>query len=193
LGNTGVDSVGASTIGGRIGASNGSVAGISSADNPAGVIIVDAQSAKQAQGDVDAAAEMIDAQAATPLADTELAGQTIRPGSYSADSITITGTLTLDASGDANAVFVFHAATLTVAEGSRIVLTGTPSDASPGCAVYWRIGTSATVGAGSRFVGTVIADGSVTTGSGAEVLGRLIARNGSVRLDSATIGLPACS
>jgi hypothetical protein len=49
------------------------------------------------------------------------------------------------------------------------------------------------VGAGSRFVGTVIADGSVTTGSGAEVLGRLIARNGSVRLDSATIGLPACS
>ena len=87
-------------------------------------------------------------------------------------------------------MFVFVTTdTLTIAGSSQVVLTGS----AQACNVFWRIGSSATLGTGSSFVGTVIADASITAAANSDVDGRLIARNGSVTLDTASITVPTCA
>ena len=62
----------------------------------------------------------------------------------------LTGTLTLDAQGDPNAVFVFQiGSTLTTASNSSVrVING-----GQNCNVFWQIGSSATLGTGTTFAG----------------------------------------
>ena len=121
----------------------------------------------------------------------DLGGRTLAPGVYnSASSIGLTGTLTLDAGGDSSAVFVFQAgSTLTTASASRVSLT----NGAQSCNVFWQIGSSATLGTGSTFRGTVIALASITVTTGVTVDGRVLARDGAVTLDTATITRPVCA
>ncbi len=189
LGNTGVDSTGPTAITGQVGASNGSVTGFSASENP-GVIVVDSPSAVQAQLAAQRVSLELDALAATPLPADVLAGQTIGPGVYGAATLGVTGTVTLDAGGDPNAVFVFQSTTtLTVSPGSQIVLAG----GTQACNVFWRLGSSATFGTGSTFAGTVIAEQSITVSTGADMVGRLIALNGAASLDTDTIDVGTCT
>jgi ice-binding like protein len=189
LGNTAVASTGPTTVTGYIGVSNGPTPSLSSAANPAGLIIVSAQTARQAQLAVDDAIAELDGLAETELPAADLVTQ-IGPGTYSSATLGVTGTVTLDAGGDPNALFVFESAgTLTVAAASQIVLDGGARE----CNVFWRIASTATLGSGSTFVGTLIADDSITAASGADVAGRLIARNGAVTLDSDSIAIPTCA
>jgi hypothetical protein len=126
----------------------------------------------------------------------EFGGQTLTPGVYKANvSAGITGTLTLDALGDPSAVWVFQiGSTLTTAaENSTVSLV---NGASP-CNVYWQIGSSATLGTNTTFVGTVLAHTSISATTGASVNGRLLADagatgNGAVTLDSNRIFLGPC-
>lgn len=188
LGNTSVESSGVAVIAGQVGASNGPIRGLSSIDNPAGMIIVSPQSALVAQQSVDDAVAEIDGGTSAPVG--ALSRKTIGPGAHAAAAFDISGTLTLDGGGDPNAVFVFVATNdLTVAGSSQVVLTG----GAQACNVFWRIGSSATLGTGSIFVGTVIADVSITAAANSDVDGRLIARNGSVTLDTASIAVPTCA
>ncbi|MEJ7756073.1 MAG: ice-binding family protein [Nocardioidaceae bacterium] len=85
----------------------------------------------------------------------DLGGQRLTSGVYkSASSIGLTGTLTLDAQGDPNSVFVFQAGTtLTTASASRVLLV----NGAQACNVYWQIGSSATLGTNSTFIGTILA------------------------------------
>ncbi|MEP6812569.1 MAG: ice-binding family protein [Actinomycetota bacterium] len=126
----------------------------------------------------------------SPIA-ADLGGQTLVPGVYnSASSIGLTGTLTLNAGGDPNAVFVFQAGSaLTTASGSSVSLT----NGAQACNVFWVVGSSATIGTGSSFRGTVIALTSITLTTGATVEGRVLARNGAVTLDTNTITKPSCA
>jgi hypothetical protein len=122
----------------------------------------------------------------------DLTGKTLKRGVYtSGSSIGLTGELTLDAEGDPDAVFVFQAgSTLTTGKSSsKVTLI---NGASP-CNVFWQVGTSATLGTGSSFVGTILAKSSITATTGAKVRGRLLARNGAVTLDTNTITKPACT
>jgi hypothetical protein len=121
----------------------------------------------------------------------DLGGRTLVPGVYtSASSIGLTGVLTLDARGNANAVFVFQAgSTLTTASASRIVLI----NGAQSCNVYWQVGSSATLGTGSTFRGSIIALTSITVTTGVTIDGRALARNGAVTLDSDTITTSACA
>jgi hypothetical protein len=115
-----------------------------------------------------------------------LGGQTLVPGLYkSTSSLEITsGDLTLDAQGDPDAVFIFQmASTLTTTSGRRIILSGGASASN----VFWQVGSSATLGTASVFQGTIMADQSITLGTGATLNGRLLARIGGVSLDSNTI------
>jgi len=117
---------------------------------------------------------------------TELGGTTLTPGVYdSADgTFQITGTLTLNAEGDPDGVFVFKtASTLITATGSNVLLT----DGARYCRTFWGVGTSATLGTNSHFVGHIFAMSSITANTGATVQGQLLARNGAVTLDSNTI------
>ncbi len=120
----------------------------------------------------------------------DLGGETLTPGVYKADAFAITGTLTLDAQADPNAVWIFQAgSTLITAPNSRVVLI---NSAQP-CNVFWQVGSSATLGVGSTFVGTVLALTSITANTNATVEGRLLARNGAVTLDSNTVTRPVCA
>src|ERR1039457_4898948 len=83
----------------------------------------------------------------------DLGGLTLTPGVYKdPSSFAITGTLTLDAGGDTNAVWIFQAgSTLITATSSVVHLI---NGAQP-CNVFWQVGTSATIGTSSTFVGNI--------------------------------------
>jgi len=122
----------------------------------------------------------------------DLAGRTLTQGVYnSGSSIGLTGALTLDGAGNADSVFVFQAgSSLTTGSAGRVNLT----NGARSCNVFWQVGSSATLGTGSRFVGTLMAQQSITATTGATVVGRLLARNGAVTLDTNTITRPtACA
>jgi hypothetical protein len=126
----------------------------------------------------------------SPIA-ADLGGRTLRPGVYnSASSIGLTGTLTLDGRGNPNATFVFQAgSTLTTASASQVKLV----NGAEACNVYWQVGSSATLGTGSSFRGTILALTSITVTTGATVHGRVLARNGAVTLDTNTITRSICA
>lgn len=115
----------------------------------------------------------------------DLGGKTLTAGVYTfSSSAQLTGTLTLKGNG----VFIFQTgSTLTTASNSRVLLTG----GAQACGVYWKVGSSATIGSGTQFKGTVIALTSITMVTGATILpGRALARNGAVTLDTNRISMP---
>jgi hypothetical protein len=116
----------------------------------------------------------------------DLGGQTLGPGLYNAtSSVGITGTLTLN--GTATSVFVFQiGSALTVNVGSQVVLTGGAQAAN----VFWQVGSSASINTGAVFVGTILAQASVSLGTNAVLDGRAFARTGAVTLLSNTIVQP---
>ena len=147
--------------------------------------------ANQAQIDLTTAYNDAAGRSSTATVTADLAGQTLTPGVYSSPiSLGLSGALTLDAQGDPNAVFVFRAgSTLTTGSNSSVLLT---NGASP-CNVFWQVGSSATLGTGTQFVGTVLALTSATLNTGANVSGRILARNGAVTLDTNVITTTACA
>lgn len=122
---------------------------------------------------------------------TELGETVLPPGVYNSATGTfgITGTLTLDALNDPAAMFVFQMeSSLITASASRVVCTG---GAQP-CNVHWQVGSSATLGTYSEFVGNIYALTSITVTTGVVIYGRVLARNGAVTLDSDTISTTIC-
>ena len=124
-----------------------------------------------------------------PIAD-DLGGDVLTAGVYnSASSIGLNGTVTLDAQGDEDAVFVFQAGSTLITEtGSTVALT----NGAQACNVYWQVGSSATLKTTTTFVGTIFALESISLQTGATVDGRVLARNGAVTLDTNTITRPEC-
>jgi hypothetical protein len=57
--------------------------------------------------------------------------------------------------------------------------------------IYWQIGSSATLGVGSTFNGSILAQASITVDTGATANGRLLARTAAVTLDDNIITVPA--
>lgn len=159
-------------------------------------IVVGAQHASDpvaAQGIADLTVAYNDAAGRTlcPIAVAgNLGGQTLAPGLYkSTSSLEISsGDLTLDAQGDANAVFIFQmASTLVTTSGRRVILAGGARAKN----VFWQVGSSATFGTTSAFVGTVMADQAITMQTGATLEGRVLARIAATNFASNAVVLPA--
>ncbi len=184
LGGSTVTNTGASTVNGNVGVSPGtSVTGF-----PPGIIIggtVNANNAvaMQAQSDLTAAYNSLAGTACTTdLTGQDLGGLTLTPGVYCfSTSAQLTGTLTLNAQGNASALWIFKTgSSLTTASGSSVVVINGGS----GCNVYWQVGSSATVGTGSNMAGNILALSSITLNTGANLSGRALARTGAVTLDT---------
>jgi len=145
-----------------------------------------------AQGQLDLTTAYNDAAGRTVGAVTmagNLGGQTLAPGLYkSATSLEISsGDLTLDAQGDANAVFIFQmGSTLITTSGRQVILNCGAQAAN----IFWQVGSSATLGTTSVFKGNILALASITANTGATLDGRALARNGAVALDANTITVP---
>jgi len=120
---------------------------------------------------------------------TDLTGRTLQPGVYQGN-LSLTKTVTLDNSTNPDAVFIFQASsTLITSSGSVVKFTAPHAS----CNVFWQVGSSATLGTHSTFVGTVLARASVTAQTGATVTGRLLASTGAVTLDTNLIKTPLCA
>ncbi len=191
LGGSDVNNTGSSRLYGDLGVSPGSVI----SGFPPGQVIgggthtADAVAA-QARADTTAAYLQLAGQVATSdLSGIDLAGLTLTAGVYRYTSAALlSGTLTLDAQGDPNAVFVFQTgSTLTTASGSRVQVINAGSN----CNVFWQVGSSATLGTTTTFVGNLLALTSITLRTGATVSGRVLVRNGSATLDANDV--TACS
>lgn len=189
LGAETVTSTGPTVIDGDVGVSPGSeITGF-----PPGVINGEPHQADgpatQAQSDLVAAWNGLNNEPCElTLDDRELGGLVLTPGVYcfTSPSATLTGQLTLDAEGDAAARFVFQIdSTLVTASNSSIIMVNGGSD----CNVFWAVGSSATLGTGTTFVGNILASTSITLTTGANVSGRLLAHTGAVTLDSNAISL----
>ena len=106
-----------------------------------------------------------------------------------------TGDLTLDAQGDANAVWVFQsAAALTVglsATPRRVLLVNGAQAKN----VFWQVGSAARIEDGSAMVGTIIAPAGVTISTAGQTIqttltGRALGLTASVTLVNTTIVAP---
>ncbi|MDF2705533.1 MAG: hypothetical protein K0R62_1185 [Nonomuraea muscovyensis] len=140
-----------------------------------------------AMTDADAVYTELDGRATTATIPTQLGGTTRGPGVYepSGGSFAIGGTLTLDAQGDPDAVFVFRAPTLSVAQVGNVALArGAQPDN-----VFWQIIGNASVGMWATFRGTVLAQGSIAVAWGADVRGRLFSLDSSIGF-TGTDGIP---
>jgi len=114
-----------------------------------------------------------------------LDGDTLTPGVYRS-----TSTLGLGAggilylNGAANSIFIFQVATaLNMTSGSQVILEGGVTAAN----VFWQVGSSATIGTGATFNGTILAYASITVATGAAMNGRSLAQIGTVTLDTNTV------
>jgi Ice-binding-like/IPTL-CTERM motif len=187
LGASTVTNTGPTVVTGNLGVSPGSsVTGF-----PPGIVLggtIHAADATAAQAQVDLT-NAYNAVAATPCT-TDLTGMdlgtlVLTPGVYCfASSAQLTGTVTLNAGGNPNAVFLFKiGSTLTTASGSQAnVINGGSS-----CNVFWQVGSSATLGTGTALAGNILALTSITLTTGSGVSGRALARTGAVTMDTNTV------
>lgn len=143
-----------------------------------------------AQNDLLAAYNALVALTCTTTIVADLGGTTITPGVYcGASSVGVTGTLTLDGGGNANALFVIKAgSTLTTGTSANIALTNGTQAKN----VYFQVGSSATLGTSTTFRGNILAFTSITLAGSGTMIGRALALNGSVSLAATgnTITLP---
>lgn len=191
LGGSGITNTATSTITGNI----GSYPTVSISGFPPGVLVGTNHAGdavtQSAKTDLTAAYNNAAGQTPVSTVPTELGSTTKYAGVYdtAAGTLGITGTLTLDAQGDPSAIFIFKAAsTLTTASASVVSLI----NGAQACNVFWQIGSSATLGTGSNFKGSILAFSSITDNSGSTIEGRLLARNALVTLNNTIVTVPTC-
>jgi type VI secretion system secreted protein VgrG len=118
------------------------------------------------------------------LTGQDLGGKTLGPGVYTfGNSAQLTGTLTLSGTG----FYIFQIGTTLTTASASMVAAINGADAAT---IFWQVGSSATLGAGSTFIGNILADTSITATTGVIMAGRLLALNGAVTLDTVTLTYP---
>ena len=187
-----VTNTGSTTITGDVGISPAaSVTGF-----PPGIVsgTIHAADAVALQAKTDLVAAYNNAAGRTPVtvvSGGSLGGRTLVGGVYNAGGVTLdlTGTLTLDGESNPNSVWIFQATSdLITASSSTVSFV---NGAQP-CNVFWQVTSSATLGSGSTFAGTILALTSITVNNGVSIDGRALARNGTVTLDNDTFTRSQC-
>jgi len=126
------------------------------------------------------------------LLGVDLVGLTLAPGVYTvaAGVSNLTGRLTLDGGGNANAFWVFQmASTLITSPGSFVDVINTGA----GAGVYWNVGSSATLDTGTTFEGNILASASISFNDAVTLsCGRALAHTGAVTMIGDTVNAAGC-
>jgi hypothetical protein len=145
--------------------------------------------AAQAQLDLSIAYDYAAGLTGAVLLPGDMSGLTLTPGLYKTSTTVMLsgGNVTLNAQGNANAVFIFQiGSTLTTITNTQVVLAGGAQAKN----IFWQVGSSATLGTNSIFEGNILALTSITITTGVNLQGRALAQNGAVTLDSNMITAP---
>ncbi len=120
----------------------------------------------------------------------DISDLTLTPGVYSSGSamnVATFGTLTLDADGDPDAVWIFQVgSSLTINDDAQILLVNGAQAEN----VFWVVDASATIGSNVILQGSVLAGESITVDTESVVVGRLLCRTGTLTLRSNAVSLP---
>jgi uncharacterized repeat protein (TIGR01451 family) len=122
-----------------------------------------------------------------PMGSVNFAGASFTPGVYGtsdAMGFTASGTMTLDAQGDEDAVFIFQiggALSMGASAGAKLV------GGADACNVFWAVNGATTIGATAKFAGTMMADAGITVGANSRVNGRLLSDDAAITLASTAI------
>jgi hypothetical protein len=190
LGGSTITNTGQTTMFGDLGLAPGS--SVTGAPVVLGEEHVDDAVANEAKSALTTAATTAANEASNGSAGEDLAGHAFLPGLYTASSSLLlsSGSVTLNAQGDPNAVFIFQiGSTLTTGSNTSVLLI----NGAQACNVFWQVGSSATLGTGTHFVGTIMAADSITANTGATIHGRLLAQTAAVTLENNTITTSTCA
>lgn len=187
LGASTVTNTGATIVTGDLGVSPGTaITGF-----PPGVVIggaIHAGDGVAALAHSDAAlayADLVAATCTTNLTGLDLGGLTLAPGVYCfSSSAQLTGALNLVGAGP----WIFQiGSTLTTASNSFVLVNG--NSVCNGSDVFWQVGSSATIGTGTQFVGNILALASITLTTSANVSGSALALTGAVTMDTNNVSV----
>ena len=187
-----VTCTGASTITGDIGVSPGAaIVGFPAPCTNIGTQHPADVQAAAAQADLVTAYNTLASLPCSSTIGPDLAGLTLVPGIYCvpAAASNLTGTVTLDAQGSTVASWVFRmSSTLITSPGS---IVNTINGANP-CAIEWQVSSSATIDTNTQFRGNILALTAITMNTGANVIGRALARNAAVTMDTNAVSFALC-
>lgn len=187
-----VTNTGPSVINGNLGVAPGSaITGFPPGAVTNGAIFDNDAVAQLAQAQLTTLYNVLAGRPAThDLTGQDLGGMTLTAGVYNFDNIAgLNGTLTLNAQGNPNAVFIFNVGSaLTTGSASVVAL----ENGAQGGNVFFRVGSSATLGTASTFNGEIVALTAITLTTGADITcGAALARNAAVTLDTNDINVCA--
>lgn len=189
LGNTGV-----SEITGNVGSNNGAITGFELPTTLSGNIDSGNASTIQCSTDIQAAYDQLFNTAATSSSHTPAfgGGETLFAGVYEiAAAGSVDGSLTLDAQGDLNAVFIFKfGGAFTTGASTTINLI----NGALACNVFWGAEGAIAMAAVTAMKGTLIANnGAISMGAGGTLDGRMFSTTGAASVNDVSISLPSCS
>jgi len=121
----------------------------------------------------------------------EQGGKTLVPGIYktNGDLLLQAGNLTLNARGDANAVWIFQVSgkmNTQGTQGGNITLANGAQSNN----IYWIVDDSVLLGTSTAFHGNLLATNSIVLNPGVNAVGRFFSYNGSVTLNTNIISKP---
>lgn len=200
LAGAGVTNIPTSTVAGNVGVwSSGSANAVTGFNLSPGVAVSDPQVtgglvhagttvAQAAQAQLTNAITSLELMGTGTLLGADLSGLTLIPGVYTvpAGTTNLSGTLTLDGEGNANAAWVFLMdSSLITSPNSVVNLINT----GLGAGIFWDVRSSATLDTGTSFQGNILALTSITLNTGATIgCGSALASTGAVTMDMNTIG-----
>ncbi|HMI02270.1 MAG TPA: ice-binding family protein [Pedobacter sp.] len=118
-------------------------------------------------------------------------GEVLYPGIYNlAAAASVAAVLTLDAQGDASALFVFKiGGAFTTGAGTTVNLINGAS----ACNVYWKVEGAIALGASTSMAGTLIANnGAASIAAGGTLKGRLFSTLGAIAIDALSSTVAIC-
>ncbi|MDD5275091.1 MAG: DUF3494 domain-containing protein [Methylovulum sp.] len=199
LGASTVTNVPTSTIGGNVGVwSSGGANDITGFLSSPGVAVSDPQvtggqvhagtaAAQAAQSQLTTARTGLGSLGAGTILAADMVGLTLFPGIYTvpAGTTNLSGALTLDGQGNANAAWVFQMdSTLITSSNSVVNVINTGA----GAGVFWNVASSATIGTNTSFMGNILALASITMDPTAtDLCGRVLADTAAVTLQMNTL------